>query len=47
MFKMTENIQNMRFSAVVSACKAAKSSFGKPQLAKCRVCRYMIHEAAG
>lgn len=47
MFKMTENIQKMRFSAVVIACEAAKSSLVKPQLAKCRVCRYMIHEAAG
>lgn len=47
MFKMAENIRKMRFGAVVSACEAAKSSLVKPQLAKCHVCRYTIHEAAG
>lgn len=38
------NLHKIGFSVVVSACEAAVK---KPQLAKLRVCRYMIHEVVG
>lgn len=48
MFSRIVNVHKTGLSVVVSACEAEYSSLvKKPQLAKRRVCRDMIHEFVG